>query len=154
MFGIRRKKVTNGLMTPGKYVKIVKRRRRIAQTIGYSAVPLGLLGGLGASTAIVSKRLASDPASVMMAGTLGGWAGIFVGVQAAKKMENLNWKTLAEAHGRPKIAEMLARQFDKRDKAFADELREIGQKGKKLNAEERKKYVEYVRHCVDVWGDG
>ena len=65
--------------------------------------------------------------------------------ELAKQMEAKNWRTLAELHGRPKLAEEVAKKIEKKDKQWAKEIRKIGAETKKLNPEQRKKYIDFLK---------
>jgi len=123
------------IVTPRAYSKAVGRRhgrRLLLKNIEQDASKTTTAFGVGFGTA----------RGTPFQGMAAGWAvGIGLAHFARERGIKLSKKTIAEISGRPKLAEVVAKKFERTDPKFAKQIRYWGEIGKKMNKQQREAYT-------------
>ncbi len=136
-FGLGKvKAVKQKMVSPKKYVSVV-RKRRLAVSLLKNAErdvkTVTTLAGFG-----VGHKFNHGPTGAIV----GWWAGSDLARLAQKKGIQLDFKTISEISGRPALARRVADKLGLFDDKFQHAIRTWGEKGPRMNKEERMRFVE------------
>jgi len=135
-------KTKGGLVTPKKYIKTVK-RRQVAKSL-----LKGVERDIKATTVLTGYVLAGKFGRAPTGVLVGWYVALEIERAAKKKGTKLDFKTVAEISGRPKLAHKVADRLALKDERIERLIRAWGRNGPKMNARERELFVSENRKNI------